>query len=286
MTLILLVGQIVFGTSLVQGTVCPERGGELCSLKFKHKSGWVETLYSSETAWTGRAPWLWPATGKGTPLPSHGFVRDMPWKVESRRRGAVAVSVRDTAATRPKYPYGFQLHATYTATGRGVEIRLRVAADKQNTAPMPFAAGNHITFKAPLLAGTPADALTLTSPSTIEYLKRDGAPTGEKTSRSLAGGVKLRDFDARVAVSLAGYAGDPFMELRDPGGLGVRITQKATSVPEEPVVRFNMWGDPSKGYFSPEPWVGLQDAHRLGKGLVKLEPGKEWEWVITITFVD
>ena len=286
MTLVLLAAQIVFGSSLLQGTVCPEQGGELCSLQVKHKGAWVETLYSSESGWQGRAPWLWPATGKGTPLPSHGFARTMPWTVAERGKDAVTVSVSDTAATRAMYPYGFGLRATYSAEGPKLVIRFRVTAAASNSAPMPFAAGNHITFRAPLLAGSGVGEMSLLTPSTIEYLKKDSSPTGEKVARSLAKAVLLRDFEARTAVSLAGYAGDPFMELRDPGGLAVRISHTATSIPAEPVVRFNMWGDPSKGYFSPEPWVGLQDGHRLQKGLVRLAPGKEWDWVITVEFVN
>lgn len=284
MTFVLLLGQIVFGGSMLQATVCPERGGELCSLKVQHKGAWVETLYSAEEGWTGRAPWLWPATGKGDPLPSHGFVRDKEWTVLDRGKDFAAVGFFDTPATRAKYPYGFALRAEYRVAGKDLTIHFRVKAAEANSGPMPFAAGNHITFRTPLVAGTPPDGLTLVSPSTFEYLKLNNSPTGEKTARSLSNGVLLRNFDARTAISLGGYAGDPFMELKDPGGLTVRISQSATTVPAEPVVRFNMWGDPSKGYFCPEPWVGLQNAHHLGKGLVRLEPGKEWEWIIIISY--
>ncbi|MFN0104155.1 MAG: hypothetical protein ACKV2U_18980 [Bryobacteraceae bacterium] len=286
MTFFFLVGQVVFGSSLLQGAVCPERGGELCSLKVQHKGEWVETLYSATTGWQGRAPWLWPATGKGDPLPAHGFARNMVWRVLGRDSDTVSVTLSDTAETRVKYPYGFTLRADYRVVERKMTIRFRVHAADSNKAAMPFAAGNHITFRTPLLAGTEAPAMTLLSPSSIEYLKRDGAPTGETVARSLRRAVALRDFDARTAVSLGGYVGDPYMELRDPGGLAVRISQSATTVPDGPVVRFNMWGDPAKGYFSPEPWVGLQDAHRLGKGLVRLAPGEDWEWTLAIAFVE
>lgn len=285
MTFGFLVGQILFGSSLLQGSVCPERGGELCSLRVQHKGQWVETLYSSTKGWQGRAPWLWPATGKGDPLPFHGFARDMPWKVAGKTGESVSVTLSDSAATREKYPYGFTLRADYIVLGRKLAIRFKVTAAATNKGAMPFTAGNHITFRAPLVAGSDARAMTLESPSSIEYLKKDSAPTGETRKRSLAKAVALRDFDAKTAVSLGGYAGEPFMILRDPGGLGVRIRHSATATPGEPLVRFNMWGDPGQGYFSPEPWVGLQDAHRLGKGLVKLAPGGTWEWAIAIEFL-
>lgn len=290
MTLVFLAGQILFGTSLVQGSVCPERGGELCSLQVRHRGQWVETLYRAldfaETpGWQGRAPWLWPATGKGDPLPAHGFARLMPWRVEAKSADAISVTLSDTLESRAKYPYGFSLRADYSARGKEVLIRFRVDAAKTNKAPMPFTAGNHITFRTPLLAGSDALGMTLETPSGVEYVKRDGAPTGETQLRSLARPVKLRDFPAMTAVSLGQYAKEePYMVLRDPAGLAVRISHVATSTPAEPLVRFNMWGDPARGYFSPEPWVGLQDSQRLQKGLVRLAPGESWEWRIRIGF--
>lgn len=290
MTLVFLAGQILFGTALVQGSVCPERGGELCSLRVRHNGQWVETLYRAldfaETpGWQGRAPWLWPATGKGDPLPAHGFARLMPWKVAAKSGDSISVTLADTPDTRVKYPYGFALRADYSAQGKDVLIRFRVEASKSNKAPMPFTAGNHITFKTPLLPGSSALAMTLETPSSVEYLKRDGSPTGEVQPRSLARPVALRDFPAMTAVSLGQYAKtEPYMVLRDPAGLAVRISHEASSTPAEPLVRFNMWGDPARGYFSPEPWVGLQDSHRLGKGMVRLAPGETWEWKIRIGF--
>ena len=289
MTPLLLLAQLVFGSPFLQAAVCPERGGELCSLKVQHKGQWVETLYSSDAgsgAWTGRAHWMWPAIGKGTPVPFHGFVRDMPWQTTQQAKDAVTVTLSDTAPTRQTYPYGFALQANYRAVDRKLVIRFKASAAPANTANMPFAVGNHISFRTPLLPGSPPDSLTLRTPSTLEYKKLDGSPTGEKVPRSLAQPVALKDFDARVAVSLGGYAANPSTELRDPAGLAVRISHTATSIPAEPVVRFNMWGDPAKGYFCPEPIVGLQDGHRLQQGLVRLQPGKEWEWVITIEFVN
>lgn len=292
MTLVLLVGQIVFGSSMVQGTVCPERGGELCSLRVRHRGEWVETLYRAmdfapAAGWQGRAPWLWPATGKGDPLPMHGFARTLPWKVVAQSADGVSVTLSDTPETRALYPYGFLLRADFSAPNKNeISIRFRVEASKDNQAPMPFTAGNHITFRTPLLAGSDPLAMTLETPSGVEYLKENGAPTGESAARSLARPVLLRDFDATTAVSLGRYAGEPFMVLRDPGGLAVRISHGATETPSEPLVRFNMWGDPGHGYFSPEPWVGLQDSQRLQMGLIRLAAGRSWDWRIRISFFD
>lgn len=291
MMLPLLMGQIVFAAAGIQGAVCPEKGGELCSLKTLYKGKWIETLYrgldfTPTSGWQGRGPWLWPATGKGEPLPFHGFARDMPWKVLGQTKDSVTLALGDTPKTREKYPYGFKVLVDFKAAGKKVTMRYRVSASPANKSAMPFTAGNHITFNTPLAPGSDALAMTLETPSTVEYLKKDGAPTGETRPRSLAKAVPLGKFEAKTAVSLGGYAGDPAMTLRDPAGLAVRISHTATSLPAEPLVRFNMWGDPAAGYFSPEPWVGLQDAHRLQKGLVRLEPGSNWEWIVNVEFVD
>jgi len=70
--------------------------------------------------------------------------------------------------------------------------------------------------------------------------------------------------------------------LRDPKGVTIRISHTATSIPEEPVILFNIWGDPAAGFYSPEPWVGLQNSLNLNQGLIRLSPGQEWEWTIRV----
>ena len=148
---------------------------------------------------------------------------------------------------------------------------------------MPFSIGNHITFRTPFVEGSDPAAMLFETPSEIEYLKsREGLPTGQSRPRSLAKPVRLGDFDTNVAVSLGGYRSEPYMRLADPAGLALRITQKCDSAPAEPLVRFNVWGDARKGYFSPEPWVGLQNSFNLRQGLTKLAPGRDWHWTFEI----
>ncbi len=43
-------------------------------------------------------------------------------------------------------------------------------------------------------------------------------------------------------------------------------------------MRFNIYGGPKVGYFSPEPWFGLTNSLNLGKPLVNLEAGNSWTW--------
>ena len=298
----------------VEAAIAPAKGGELSSFRIRHKGQWVETLYRARdyteiTGWSGKAPLLWPATGRSRPpgetdayadpegayvrggrrypMPLHGFVRDMEWKVESRQAGASAAKAvlwtGDTPETRRGYPFGFRLTVEYCLSEGRLAIAYTVASSPRNSRQMPFSIGNHITFRAPLLEGTDPEEMLFQTPSTIEYLKvPPGLPTGETRPRSFATPVRLGEIPRLEAVSLGGYEDDPYMVLTDPQGLAIRMSHSASSLPPPPVILFNVWGDPEDGYFSPEPWVGLQNSLNLQQGLVRLRPGTLWNWTIEI----
>ncbi|MBK9169957.1 MAG: hypothetical protein IPM24_21190 [Bryobacterales bacterium] len=294
----------------LEAAIAPDQGGELTSLRVRRQGEWIETLhrardYSGQPGWRGKALFLWPATGRNFPagfaipaggregawdfqgerypMPIHGFAGHMPWTVESRRDGFVALSLRDTGETRRVYPFGFTLTAQYRIERGALSITYYVQAAADNQHAMPFSIGNHITFRTPLIEGGDPGALWIQTPSTVEYLKRPpGLPTGETRPRSLDRPVRLADLPAKESVSLGGYAGDPWLEYRDPRGMALRITQNTSGPAEGPVVRFNLWGDPSQGYYSPEPWVGMPNSLVSGKGLIKVEAGESWRWRIVI----
>ena len=293
--------------------ITPERGAEISSVEIRFAGGWREIIWSGgrSDTWTGRAPWLWPATGrnfpksvapsedaagssydykgKRYPMPIHGFARDMAWKVESMKSdaaGARAVlSLVDTPKTREMYPFGWKLLLEYDLTGGELGMELRAVASKQNGDEMFFSAGNHITFRVPLVEGSDALKTTLQSPSTIEYVKSGFMPTGEKTKRSLAIPLSLKDLPVKQAVTLGGYSGGIWMALADPAGLTVLLEHTPSTIPPEACL-FNMWGDAAAGYFSPEPWVGLQNSLVSGDGLVRLKPGGEWRWRLRLSYLD
>ncbi|MEJ7606245.1 MAG: SMP-30/gluconolactonase/LRE family protein [Bryobacteraceae bacterium] len=81
---------------------------------------------------------------------------------------------------------------------------------------------------------------------------------------------------------LAGYRSQPYVRLVDPQGVSLRITQQASSNTAEPLVRFNIFGGPKVGYFSPEPWFGIQNSLNLGKAWVTLAAGEAWKWRIEL----
>jgi galactose mutarotase-like enzyme len=296
----------------LEASICPSQGGELTSLRLWHKGKWTELLYRAaeygpQEGWRGKAPLLWPANGRSLAtgrgqgylwkdrfykMADHGFIRDLPWDAKAKgsdSSGAFAtLNVKDNAGTRAQYPFGFQLAVDYRVKSGSIEIGYTVAAAPENTEPMFFSIGNHITFRTPFVDGTAPDAVRIFTPATEEIVKNsERLPTGQTRPWRLDGPVPLSRMKKNEALSLTGYAGaKPYVTLEDPAGLGIRLSHTATSVPDQPVVLFNLWGDPAAGYYSPEPWVGLQNSFNLRKGLLHLPPGGRFGWRIRIERTD
>lgn len=306
----------------IEAAVAPSKGGELSGLRVRHGGDWIETLqlardYAPRDGFMGKGPILWPATGRSfppdlaerrqagevfnagayehrgerRPMPIHGFARDLPWSlVESAADESSAraiLSLRDSPETRRMYPFGFMCTVEYVVANGALEMRYVVGAAEANSEPMFFSIGNHITFLAPLVNGSDPLEMVLVSPSSLEILKTDyGIPTGETRSLSFAEGIALGEYPPLTATSLAGYpeGQDPFVEYRDPSGLSLRISHNASEIPGPPVILFNLWGDVRNGFFSPEPWVGLQNSLVQRQGLIYLDPGDHFRWTVRVTY--
>lgn len=299
----------------VEAAVAPSQGGELTSLRVRHRQQWVELIYRAReygpaSGFRGKAPLLWPAVGGQYPvgtkprgscvdgeytvagrtytMPCHGFAKTLEWEAVSEsadERGArVTVQLQDSPVTRSAYPFAFQLLATYTLTSARLTVSYRVSADTSNSHPMNFSIGNHIAFRVPFLPGTDPGEMLFESPSTRELLRSTiGVLSGEQRDRSFAKPHRLDEFAATTALPLAGYASDVFARLSDPQGVAIHISHKTSFRPAEPLVQFNIFGGPKQGYFSPEPWVGVQNSLNTGQGVITLMPGREWTWTVAIT---
>ncbi|MEP7364979.1 MAG: hypothetical protein ABI972_17135 [Acidobacteriota bacterium] len=306
-------GILLADSDAMRVTIRPKNGAEVSSVQVRFAGAWREIIWSggSSDAWKGHAPWLWPATsrnfpkdvapnedaagssynykGKRYPMPAHGFARDMEWKVESMNAGTAGaravLSLVDTPKTREMYPFGWKVEVEYNVSDGELTMEMRVRASEQNGDEMFFSAGNHITFRTPLVEGSDPLKMTLQSPSTIEYVKKGFMPTGEKIQRSLEKPVPLNALPVKQAVTLGHYPKGIWMTLTDPAGLAVLLEHTPSSIPAEACL-FNMWGDAAGGYFSPEPWVGMQNSFVSGDGLVKLKPGADWRWRLKLSYLD
>jgi len=298
----------------VEAALAPSEGGELTSLKMRFRGAWIELIYRAREygtapGWRGKAPFLWPAVGgqyplgtipestcadgsylaggRSYPMPCHGFAKSLPWDVIAVSAGqdgaSATIELRDSERTRAMYPFGFRLRAVYALADGRLTITYSVSASGVNTSPMPFSIGNHVAFRLPFLEGTDPKEMLFETPSTVE-LRRDshGFITTETRPRSFATPRRLDDFDATVALALAGYRGVAEAHLADPRGLAVSISHRGSSRLPEPLVQFNVYGGPERGFLCPEPWFGLQNSLNRGVGLVTLAPGASWEWKIEI----
>ena len=304
-------------TGGIEAAIAPSKGGELSGLSLRHAGSWIETLhrardYAPRAGFGGKGPLLWPATGRNFPadleqrrrageqfddgaydhggvrrqMPIHGFARDLPWTVESTAAddsGARALlSLQDSAATRQMYAFGFRCEVEYAVLDGRLELRYAVTSGTGNSEPMFFSIGNHVTFAAPLVEGSDPALMVLETPARVELLKTDyGTPTGESRPAPPYAG----EHPPLAAVSLSDYPqGEaPYIEYRDPAGLAIRIAHSASHAPLPPAVLFNLWGDVRQGFFSPEPWVGLQNSLVRREGLVFLEAGETFSWTVEIS---
>ena len=299
----------------LEAAIAPAEGGELSGFRVKHQNRWNELIYRArdyvETqGWRGKAPFLWPATGRNFapgvrpdfalnavgaydiggqryPMPLHGFAREMVWSVieqsASSGEASATLLLNDSPETHRYYPFGFRVTVQYRLRDGELGLLYTVTASRENTGPMPFSIGNHLILRAPFVPGSDVGAMMMETPSRVELLKTaDGLATGASRPRSVSPPVRLTAIDTSTAVSLGGYNGNPLLKLSDPAGLSLTISHEASSVPEEPLVQFNLWGEPGKGYFSPEPWVGLQNSLVRRQGLVSLDAGSSWTWRVVL----
>jgi galactose mutarotase-like enzyme len=299
----------------LQAHIAPAHGADLAGLEVLRAGRWSELLYRGmdyrrTDGWTGKAPILWPAVGRnfpgaGTPsadagglgwalhgrvypLPIHGFARDQAWQIV--RRGACAGSVylalvlRDNGRTRSMYPFAFMLVTEYRIWRDTLYIRQTVRAGRSNAQAMPFSIGNHITFRIPLLPDDDPLETTISTPATEQVITdATGRPTGRVAPVSYASPRLLSSFEPLTPVSLSGYpAGQEWVRLQDRSGFAVVIAHFEDRPPGGTPVLFNLWGDPARGYFAPEPWVGKQNSLVTGDGIIALRPGDTYRWTITV----
>jgi gluconolactonase len=299
----------------VEVAVAPQAGGELSSYRVRRNNEWIELLYhardySLNQGFAGKGPVLWPGvgvqypagtlpkqscgmgsfvvTGKTYAMPCHGFARSLPWKEINRSHtnssARVTVGLRDSEQTRQYYPFAFKLNANFELSGGHLTIDYVITSDSANTQPMPFSIGNHIAFKIPFVSGTnPAD-MAIRTPNTIQLLRDDhNLPNGQSKENSFDNAKRLGDFDASVALPLAGYSSTPYALLSDPQGLAVRVAQQSSALLPEPLDRFHFYGGPKVGYFCPEPWFGLINSLNTGKGAIVLNPGENFKWRVELS---
>lgn len=292
-------------------SVSPEHGGEISGVQIKKNHQWHELIhrgndYSKQKGWRGKSQLLWPATGaslvKGSvfkskkqgnyqladkqyEMPFHGFVKDQAWSFYHQEitndKAQLTLTISDSELSLKYYPFKFELTVTYTLYATHFETTYKVHADKSNTTDMPFSMGNHITFKAPLLAGSDLNNFIFESASARQLVKDEqGFPTGSVISSPYLGKNTLSDLPERKSISLTQENDKPTIKLIDPAGLTLTLSHHASKLPQHLTIQYNVWASTEQGFISPEPWVGSQNSLNSGLGLIKLKPSEDWTWTL------
>ncbi len=82
-------------------------------------------------------------------LTQHGFARDLRFQWLERTAQSCTLRLTDSAATRPRYPFGFRLDITYAIDADRLDMTVGIANTGEETLPASF--GAHPAFNWPLL---------------------------------------------------------------------------------------------------------------------------------------
>ena len=124
--------------------------------------------------------------------------------------------------------------------------------------------------------------MTITTPARQRLvLDPSGKPQAQERQAKLYR-LPVASLGREIALPLLDFPEDAWVDLRDPGGINIRLSHRASAVPEGQPVLFNLWGNAERGFFSPEPWLGRQNSLADDIGVVRLEPGERFRWVIAV----
>jgi galactose mutarotase-like enzyme len=259
-------------------------GAELCSLR---DAQGVELIWQAGAAWPRHAPLLFPIVGrlksdelrhrgKTYPMTQHGFARDQVFEWKERAATSCSLALRDSAATRARYPFAFRLAVHYRLQAAQLEVTLEIGNTGQEM--LPASIGAHPAFNWPLVEGLPKESYSLAfSDAEFEPIRRlkDGLmrekpePTPIQ-GQTLALRERLFDDDALILDRLASrsvrYAADrgPSFEVSWNGFHQLGIWSK-------PGGAAFLCIEPWRGYASPADFDGeFSDK----PGVMQIAPGR------------
>ena len=256
--------------------IVPERGG----LVTGWRSGGEEWLYFDAERYAdptkstrGGIPVLFPICGglAGSPLPQHGFARDLPWQLEELAAAAgasagpgVRLSLVDTEATRAVFPHAFTLELDYRLTPGCLAITARISNTSAAASPaLPFSLGLHPYFAVQDLAavrleGLPErcfDHIPMAEAVTAGQLER--LTTGVDFLAHPSGAVRLLD--------AAAPAGGRWIAMETQAPLDLAV----------------VWTEPPRPMVCLEPWTAPRGAMASGDRLLQVPPGETLELACT-----
>ena len=236
-------------------------GAELCSLKDPQG---VELIWQAGPVWPRHAPLLFPIVGrlkndalrhrgKTYPMTQHGFARDQVFEWAARDATSCSLVLRDSAATRARYPFAFRLSVSYRLQAADLDVTFDITNTGEEM--LPASIGAHPAFNWPLHEGAAKESYNLTfSDAEAEPIRRlkDGLmrekpePTPIQ-GKMLALSERLFDDDAVILDRLASRS------VRYAADRGPSLEVSWDGFPE-----LGIWSKPGGAAFlCIEPWRGF-----------------------------
>jgi galactose mutarotase-like enzyme len=248
-----------FGAAGVAASVLA-RGAELCALT---RADGLEILWPAAPAWPRHAPVLFPIVGRLVGdvlrhdgreyrLTQHGFARDLRFEWVDRRADGCRLVLRDSAATRAAYPFGFVFEVGYRAAGASLEVTYTVSNPCDEVLPVSF--GAHPAFRWPLVAGVAkqdhALVFEVEEPAALRGVRGGLLTAADRASpvlgRRLALSPGLFEADALI------FEAPRSRWVRYESGGGVSIT-----VSWDGFGQLGVWSRAGGDFVCIEPWVGM-----------------------------
>jgi len=273
-------------------------GAELSSIRGRDG---VELLWQGGTAWTRRAPVLFPIVGRLTgdtlrhkgqayTMTQHGFARDREFRVVEASPVRVVMRLSDDAASRAIYPFPFSLELVHAVEGSTLTVIARVENPGPGT--LPFGLGAHPGFRWPLVDDVPkADHVVV--------FDADEAPEALSVVGGLLGPPRPIPLMGRTLPLSEALFADDALVLPDVRSRSVRYAALKPDGSEARALAFSWEGYPDLGLWSKptgapflciEPWlsmaspVGWDGEFTEKPGVVSLAPGESrtMTWRVTV----
>lgn len=269
-----------------------EIGAELKSLKMDDK----EYIWTGDPAiWKSSCPLLFPVCGgmkgdkytykgKEYPMTRHGFVRTLPFEVESVADTQAVFLHRSDEKTKQMYPFDYELRVRYTLSERSVKIEYLVKNLGSET--MYFSIGSHEGYFTP--EGVEDYDVVFPQNETLNSQILCGVLVSNQQMPIIREQNYLPIYEKYFMIDTL-----VFKDLKSRSAtLRNRKTGRAIRVDFPDAKYFMVWHKPGAPYLCLEPWNGIGDSLDCSgrieekEGINTLPAGQEYKNTHSITIVD
>lgn len=267
------------------------RGAETRSIR----RGGQELLWQGDAAiWPGRAPILFPITGRAegdlvavrgraARMTIHGFALHSDFTLTDQGADSCRHELVASDATRALYPGEFRLVVEHRL--HGPALRVTASVENRGRAPMPFGFGFHPGFVWPLPG--------LTGQGHEITLENGAEPLAMLLDGGLIAGPRLPSpfLRGRMAVTDAAFAADSSIVIAEGAGSALRFGAgdgRGLRIGWRGLSHLVLWHPPGAGFLCIEPWQGLPARKGAGPEIadrpfaLTLAPGARRDFALSV----